>query len=92
VLEPGDGWNVSLPSLGWDYRVVAPIVDGVAVIGDPALYATAGDMRLHHVTDQTATVLGPNDDFEIVWWSETDGLKRQSVTIGDVGWAEIALS
>jgi hypothetical protein len=91
VVEPGDGWDVALPALGWDYRVVAPIVDGVAVIGDPGLYATAGDMRLHHVTGDTATVLGPNETFEFVSWSEAGGVKRQSVTIGDVGWAEVSL-
>jgi hypothetical protein len=91
VLEPGDGWDVTLPALGWDYRVVAPIVGGVAVVGDPALYATAGDMRVHHVADGAVTVVGPNESFEIVSWSEAGGVRRQPVAIGDVGWAEVAL-
>ncbi len=91
VIHPGDGWDVELPSLGWDYRVVAPIVDGVAAIGDPALYVTAGDLRVHHVDGNTVSVVGPNDTFEIVWWTESGGVQRRAVTIGDTGWAEVRL-
>ncbi|HUR76311.1 MAG TPA: hypothetical protein VMZ22_00035 [Acidimicrobiales bacterium] len=91
IVEPGGGWDLSLASLDWDYRVVAPIVDGVAVIGDPVLYATAGDMRVHHVDGDTVTVVGPNDAFDLVWWTERDGLQQQRVEIGDVGWAEVKL-
>jgi hypothetical protein len=92
VIEPGGGWDVSLESLDWDYRVVAPIVDGVAVIGDPAVYATAGDMRVHHVDAEAVTVLGPNETFDLVWWTEAEGVRRKTVTIGDTGWAEVPLS
>ncbi|HVT75613.1 MAG TPA: hypothetical protein VHD87_01175 [Acidimicrobiales bacterium] len=92
VVEAGGGWDVSLPSLGWDYRVVAPIVDGVAVIGDPALYATAGDLRIHHVAGDTLTVVGPNDAFDLVWWTEAAGVQRHRIEIGDVGWANVSLS
>ncbi|HVV36505.1 MAG TPA: hypothetical protein VHC63_07850 [Acidimicrobiales bacterium] len=92
VVEAGGGWEVSLPSLDWDYRVVAPIVDGVAVIGDPALYATAGDLRIHHVAGDTVTVVGPNDTFDLVWWTEAAGLQRRRIEISDVGWANVSLS
>jgi hypothetical protein len=46
VLDGDGGWDVELEPLDWDYRVVAPVVDGIAVIGDPTLWATAGDMRV----------------------------------------------
>ena len=91
LLEPGDGWDVSLDALDWDYRVVAPIVDGVAVIGDPALYATAGDMRIHHVDPGSVTVLGPNDSFDLVWWTEHHGLQRERVDVAEAGWKEVPL-
>ena len=92
VIEVGDAWDVSLDPYDWDYRVVAPVVDGVAIIGDPALYATAGDMRVHHSDGDTLTVLGPNDEFDVVWWTERDGVRRERVTIGETGWAEVRLS
>jgi hypothetical protein len=92
VIEPGGGWDVALESLDWDYRVVAPIVDGVAVIGDPALYCSMGDMRVHHVESGAITVLGPNDAFDLVWWTDTDGVQRRRVTIDDTGWAVVSLS
>jgi hypothetical protein len=89
VLSPGGGWDVSLTPYDWDYRVVAPIVDGVAVIGDPALYATAGDMRVHHADSGAIAVVGPDDEFDLVWWTEADGLRRERVTIGSTGWSAV---
>ena len=38
----------------------------------------------------TATVVGPDETFDIVSWSEADGVKRQQVTIGATGWAVLA--
>lgn len=92
VLQPGDGWDLALDGLDWDYRVLAPIVDGVAVVGDPALYVTAGDMRVHHVAGPRVGLVGPNDDFELVWWTEAGGVQRRAVTIGDTGWLDVDLS
>src|SRR5581483_10629079 len=46
----GDGWDVALDHLDWDYRVVAPITPcGVAVIGDVTRYASAGRARVASV-------------------------------------------
>lgn len=89
VLEPGDGWDLTLDGLDWDYRVLAPIVDGVAVIGDPALYVTAGDLRVHHVSGSTVGLVGPDDEFELVTWSEGAGVQRRTVTIGATGWVDV---
>lgn len=49
-LEPADGWRVALDPLEWDLRVFAPLLScGIAVIGDPTRYATAGAARLGSV-------------------------------------------
>jgi hypothetical protein len=57
--------------------VLAPVLPGgIAVIGDPALYACAGDTRIASVvTDDdgrgvTVTVLGANEHVRILGWSE----------------------
>lgn len=91
VLDADGGWDLALEGLDWDYRVLAPIIDGVAVIGDPALYATAGDMRVHHVSGTRVGVVGPDDAFDLVWWSEDGGLQRRPITIGSTGWADVDL-
>jgi hypothetical protein len=97
VVAPGGGWDVELPALGWDYRVVAPIVDGVAVVGDPALYATAGDMRIAAVerTPDHAlhvTVLGADEHVELVTWTERDGIARVPVDVPRRGWERVVVS
>jgi hypothetical protein len=89
VLAPGDGWDVSLDGLDWDYRVLAPIVGGIAVIGDPALYATAGDLRVHHVTGTSVGLVGPDDSFDLVFWTEKAGVQRRPITIGATGWVDV---
>jgi hypothetical protein len=74
-LEPNDGWPIALDPLEWDLRVLAPILPaGIAVIGDPTRYATAGDARLGAV-EATAdgvrfTVLGAGEFVTIVGWAE----------------------
>jgi hypothetical protein len=69
-----DGFDVELAPLEWDYRVVVPVVrEEIALIGDPNLYASAGDARVARVTASepgiTATVLGANEQITIVGWS-----------------------
>jgi hypothetical protein len=93
VLDRGDGWDLALDSLGWDYRVVAPIMNGRAVIGDPALYATVGDMRIGAVSaDATrATVIGAGERVALVTWTEADGVQRREVDVPRRGWLEVAL-
>jgi hypothetical protein len=64
-LAPGD----------WDYRVLCPLLPaGIALLGDPLRYATAGDARLAEIraTPQGVAfdVLGaPGERVEIAGWS-----------------------
>jgi hypothetical protein len=74
VLERDGGYDVALDATGWDYRVVAPVLDGkLAVIGDPALYACAGDARIAAIAlddgGVTVTVLGADEHVRVVGWS-----------------------
>jgi hypothetical protein len=74
VLPRDGGYDLELDPAGWDYRVLAPVLaSGVAVIGDPAAYATAGDTRLGEVEtagdESTVTVLGANERVHVVGWS-----------------------
>jgi len=74
VLERAGGYDVALDPAGWDYRVVAPVLaNGIAIIGDPDVYATAGDSRIAEVAldgdDATVTVLGANERVRIAGWS-----------------------
>lgn len=76
-LRADGDYEVVLEPSGWDYRVVAPVLPGgLAVIGDPALYATIGrarvaDVALDHNGDGVAvTVLGANERVCITGWSQ----------------------
>ncbi|HZN15915.1 MAG TPA: hypothetical protein VFB78_16720 [Acidimicrobiales bacterium] len=91
ILEPGGGWDVDLPPLDWDYRVVVPIVDGTAVIGDPSLCVTAGDMRIAAVTSDRVTILGAGEDVELVTWTQGGGASRRTVTVPRRGWLDVAI-
>jgi len=92
VLGAGGGWDVNLPTAGWDYRVLAPVLpSGVAVIGDARLFAPAGDMRIAAVdpTDAGArvTVLGAGERVQLTWW---DGAVRTiDVDVPSRGWTVI---
>jgi len=47
VVAPEGGFELSLAPLDWDYRVLCPLLPGgLAVLGDPDRYATAGDRRI----------------------------------------------
>jgi hypothetical protein len=75
---PADGpYDVALEHAGWDYRVIAPVLPGgIAVIGDPTLYACAGDTRIADVVADaadhgvTVTVLGADERVRIVGYSQ----------------------
>ena len=70
--------------------MVAPIVDGARVIGDPALYATVGDMRIGAVErDGSVTVLGAGEQIELVIWSEATGVARLAVEVPTRGWTAL---
>jgi hypothetical protein len=91
VMDADGGWDLSLETLGWDYRVVAPIVEGVAVIGDPALYATVGDMRIGAVDGTTVTVLGAGESVELVTWTDAGGVQRRTVDVPRRGWVDVTV-
>ena len=67
-------WTVTLEPLGWDYRVLAPVLDsGLAVVGDPDVFATAADRRVGAISATTDgarfTVLGAGERVPVVGWS-----------------------
>jgi hypothetical protein len=75
VLPRDGAYDVALDPAGWDYRVLAPVVDGwIAVIGDPALYASAGDSRVAEVAREAdgsviVSLLGANERVRLLGWS-----------------------
>jgi hypothetical protein len=102
----GGGWDLTLDPLGWDYRVVAPVLaGGIAVIGDPDVFVPAADRRLRvSATADTvdAVVIGaPGETVSIVGWAaapvvigaETHdgGVWRVEVTLPDRGWERLRL-
>jgi hypothetical protein len=76
VVSAGGAYDIELEPAGWDYRVLAPILaGGVAVIGDPDLYASAGDARVADVAIEpdgstVVTMLGLNEQVHLVGWSQ----------------------
>jgi hypothetical protein len=73
VVSGESAYDVALDSAGWDFRVVAPVLGDIAVIGDPALYACAGDARISDVAVEdggiVVTVLGAAEQVRLVGWS-----------------------
>jgi hypothetical protein len=96
IVDAGGGWDVELGPHEWDYRVVAPVIDGgVAVVGDAGVFVTAGDRRIADVApDGTVTVVGaPRETVTITAWdAERDAPVEQRATLGDRGWARFRLS
>jgi len=75
VVPADGGYDVTLEPRGWDYRVLAPVFGaGVAMIGDPSLYACSGDRRIADVRGDgdglTVTVLGANEVVTLIGWAE----------------------
>jgi hypothetical protein len=73
-LPRGAGYDVALEPADWDYHVLAPVLaGGIAVVGDPDVYATAGDARIAEVAldggDVSVTVLGAGERVRIIGWS-----------------------
>lgn len=76
VLGADTAYEVALDSADWDYRVLAPVLrGGIAVIGDPALYACAGDSRIADVAIEAdsiaVTVLGADERVRLIGWSQS---------------------
>jgi hypothetical protein len=84
LLAADGGFDVALEPTEWDYRVLVPVLPGgIAVVGDPRLYATAGDTRVAAVECDAdgggvaITVLGGHERVELVGWSATPLVFRQ---------------
>jgi hypothetical protein len=74
VLSHDADYEVALDPADWDLRVLAPVLaNRIAVIGDPDVYATAGDSRIADVAlegdEVVVTVLGANERVRAVGWS-----------------------
>jgi hypothetical protein len=76
VLSANGAYEIELEPAGWDYRVLAPMLPGgVAVIGDPDLYASAGDARIAAIAIEpdgstVVTMLGAGEHVRLVGWSQ----------------------
>jgi len=76
VVAPDGGFELELAPLDWDYRVLCPLLPrGLAVLGDPSRYATAGDRRLARVRPTPSgvafDVLGADGErVRIAGWAE----------------------
>jgi len=90
VLAAADAYDVEIEPAGWDYRVLAPVLaGGIAVVGDPALYACAGDARIADVDvvddEVVVTVLGAGERVRLVGWARTPvALRAWSPAAGSV--------
>jgi hypothetical protein len=95
-ILPSDGeYEVELDARDWDYRVLAPVLGEVAVIGDPSLYACAGDARIADVSVDAAgvvtiTVLGARERVSLRVWSRDNGVRDLVVDVPDAGWMRLS--
>jgi hypothetical protein len=81
VMTPADAYDIALEPAGWDFRVAAPVLSArVAVIGDPSLYACAGETRIADVVEHdreiVVTVLGAGERVALAGWSEAPIVAR----------------
>jgi hypothetical protein len=94
VLAAGDSWQVDLEHLDWDLRVLAPIPRcGLALIGDPTRYATAGDTLFAEVTDgddRIAFELLGGEPITVVGWSRAAPTAAR-VRGADQLWRDVAV-
>ncbi len=73
--DDAPSWEVELEPLGWDYRILCPILPGeITVVGDVSRFVSAGDARLRGVRASESGVafeaLGsPGECFELTGWS-----------------------
>ncbi len=88
MLSASGAVDVTLARADWDYRVLAPVfANGIAVVGDPDVYACAGDTRLARVVADGAgieiTVLGAGETVRVLGWaSEPVGARVWSPATG----------
>jgi hypothetical protein len=96
VLPADGGYDVELDARDWDLRVLAPVLGDVAVIGDPSLYACAGDARIADVAiaaggGATITVLGAGERVTVRVWSRDRGVDDVTVDVPDAGWTRVTV-
>jgi hypothetical protein len=95
ILPAGGGYDVELDARDWDLRVVAPVLGaGVAVIGDPSVYACAGDARIAAVAAEpdggvAITVLGAGERVTVRGWSRASGVWDLTVDVPAAGWTRV---
>lgn len=79
----------------WRYWVEVPVVDGVAVVGDPDRYATAGQRRIAGVDavdgGLEVTVDGAGEHVELACWSAERGGFTTSVDVPAAGSATVVV-
>jgi hypothetical protein len=68
-------WPVRLAREGWAYLVIAPVLDGLAVVGDTSRFVPAGDARIE------VAPLDPGPGVRIV-------AKGAGETVTVTGWAD----
>lgn len=74
-LEPDAALSYALEPRDWRLHVLCPVLRGeIAIVGDPALYATAGDRRIHSIREADAglafdVVGAAGERVELVGWS-----------------------
>jgi hypothetical protein len=92
VVGGDDVVDLELAPHDWALIVLAPIANGIAVIGDPSLYASAGDRRIGSVVPlgdegvRVTVVGGTGEQTEVAGWTEGVGPWRRRVDLGDRGW------
>ncbi len=71
------GWHLALDHQGMDLSVLVPAVDGLAVLGDPDLVATAGRRRCERIDPDgrggvTVVLSGaPGEELRVAGWSSS---------------------
>jgi hypothetical protein len=84
LVSGGASYELELEPKSWDYRVLAPVLGDIALIGDPNLYACAGDARIADVevaeNGVVVTVLGADERVRLVGWSRRAIAARVCVT------------
>jgi hypothetical protein len=90
-----DDWSFSLDPLAWTFVVAAPLLPcGVAIVGDPSRYATAGKARIATVDDDgdrvRLGVLGAGEVVTIVGWSDGRAVAARRWQAAD-GWEPLAV-
>ena len=84
-MDADGSWTCTLEREEWDFRVVAPVLpSGIAVIGDPDTFVTAGDARVEvRSTDRGAAVVvkGAGEQVVLTGWSARPPERTDAVDV-----------